>query len=119
MNHTSAKLDSLVYTIIAIVTLGLVLGSNAIAISTPILMAVWLVWVAGVAFLIQYTRHGRRLYVFFRQAYAELLRVVWPTRQETVQTTAIVMVMVTITGFALWLVDSLVIWLIARLTHIS
>ena len=38
-------------------------------------------------------------------ARAEVRKVVWPTRQETMQTTLVVMVMVVVVGIFLWLLD--------------
>ena len=39
--------------------------------------------------------------------------MVWPTRQETLQTTAIVVVVVLIVGLMLWGLDSLLSWLVS------
>ena len=46
---------------------------------------------------------------------AELRKVVWPTRQETLQTTLIIGVVVMILGLASWGVDSLISFLIETL----
>lgn len=51
------------------------------------------------------TATGRGIWAFARESRTELRKVVWPTRQETVQTTLIVMVMVLIVGIFLWLLD--------------
>ncbi|WP_438879405.1 preprotein translocase subunit SecE, partial [Bacillus cereus group sp. Bce036] len=40
----------------------------------------------------------------------EIQRVVWPTRPETIQTTAIVLVAVLVVGLMLWLIDTLLGW---------
>jgi preprotein translocase subunit SecE len=45
---------------------------------------------------------------FVRESRAELSRVVWPSRQETVQTTAVVIAMVLFVGAFLWVVDWIV-----------
>jgi preprotein translocase subunit SecE len=50
----------------------------------------------------------KRFRVFVRDARIELNKVVWPSRQETVQTTAVVIAMVLFIAVFLWLVD----WLI-------
>jgi preprotein translocase subunit SecE len=42
--------------------------------------------------------------------------VVWPTRQETLQTTLIVMVMVLIVGIVLWLFDMVLLAILRFLT---
>lgn len=43
---------------------------------------------------------------FFREVQAEAKKVVWPDRKETVQATAVVLVMVLFIAAFLWLVDS-------------
>ena len=53
------------------------------------------------------TNLGQGLIGFGREARMEVRKVVWPTRQETVQTTFMVIVAVIIIGIFLWLVDML------------
>jgi len=53
------------------------------------------------------TRLGQGLIGFAREARMEVRKVVWPTRQETVQTTFMVIVAVIIIGIFLWLIDML------------
>lgn len=53
------------------------------------------------------TDRGRTLAAFIREAQTEVRKVVWPTRQETVQTTLVVMVVVVIVAIFLWLLDML------------
>jgi preprotein translocase subunit SecE len=48
---------------------------------------------------------GKSLITFFRAAYNELLRVVWPTRKETTQMTLVVFGFVVIMSIFLWVVD--------------
>lgn len=56
----------------------------------------------GIALL---TNKGRALLSFSRQAYTELRKVVWPTRQEAVQTTFIVFVAVCVVSLFLYFCD--------------
>lgn len=51
------------------------------------------------------TERGRTLADFVKEAQTETRKVVWPTRQETVQTTLVVMVVVVIVAIFLWLLD--------------
>jgi len=51
------------------------------------------------------TGTGHAIVSFGREARAEVRKVVWPTRQETVQTTLMVVVAVIILGIFLWLID--------------
>jgi preprotein translocase subunit SecE len=67
-----------------------------------------IVFAAGVAIAISSTTNlGQNLIGFGREARMEVRKVVWPTRQETVQTTFMVIVAVIIIGIFLWLVDML------------
>ena len=59
---------------------------------------------------------GRRFGGFVGAARNEVRRVDWPTKQETIQTTLIVFVVVLITGIVLWLLDTLFFWGITRIT---
>jgi preprotein translocase subunit SecE len=51
------------------------------------------------------TERGRTLASFVKDSQTEVRKVVWPTRQETVQTTLIVMIVVVIIAMFLWLLD--------------
>ena len=53
---------------------------------------------------------------FGREARMEVRKVVWPSRQETVQTTFMVIVAVIIIGIFLWLIDMLLAEAIQLLT---
>jgi len=48
---------------------------------------------------------GRRTLSFGRESYAEVRRVVWPTRKETVQMTGVVFAFALVMAIFLWLVD--------------
>ncbi len=65
------------------------------------------------------TALSRDLYQFGLQSYNELLKVIWPTRQETIQTTFIVVIMVAVMGFILWAVDSVFLWVVSKVAQIS
>jgi len=62
------------------------------------------------------TRIGQVLISFARESRMEVRKVVWPTRQETVQTTFMVIVAVIIIGIFLWLVDMVLAEAIQMLT---
>jgi len=53
---------------------------------------------------------GKKGLGFAKDARTEVRKVVWPTRQETVQTTLAVLVMVLIVAIMLWLVDMFLGW---------
>lgn len=64
----------------------------------------------GAAAVALTTAKGQALTELAKSAKKEIQRVVWPTRPETVQTTAIVLVAVLIVGLMLWLIDTLLSW---------
>ncbi|MDP6182250.1 MAG: preprotein translocase subunit SecE [Gammaproteobacteria bacterium] len=51
------------------------------------------------------TDKGRTTASFVKESQTEVRKVVWPTRQETVQTTLVVMVVVVIIAIFLWILD--------------
>jgi len=53
------------------------------------------------------TEKGRSVWDFMRDSRTEVRKVVWPTRQETMQTTLIVMGVVTVVALIMWGLDSL------------
>ena len=56
------------------------------------------------------TVKGKEIWGYFRDAQIEVGKVVWPTRQETIQTTLIVIVMVILVAIILWLLDMFLGW---------
>jgi len=66
--------------------------------------------VAVAFFVISTTLIGKRSLGFARDARVEVRKVVWPTRQETTQTTIAVLVMVLIVAIMLWLIDMFLGW---------
>ena len=59
---------------------------------------------------------GRRIWAFAVSSRAEVRKVVWPTRQETIQTTLIVFAMVLIVGIVLWLFDMMLMAIVRSVT---
>ena len=59
---------------------------------------------AGVAVALQ-SAQGRTLWAFVQGSRVELRKVVWPTRQETLQTTLVVAVVILVMGLFFWLLD--------------
>ena len=59
---------------------------------------------------------GREFFAFAQEAWQEAGRVAWPTRKETVQTTAAVFAFVVVMALFLFAVDSTLAWLVKLLT---
>jgi preprotein translocase subunit SecE len=67
----------------------------------------------GVVYL---TATGRSLWGYVTGSRIELRKVVWPTRQEAVQATLMIAVVVMIMALLLWGLDSLLFWIVGLLT---
>jgi preprotein translocase subunit SecE len=61
-----------------------------------------------------FTRSGHSLRDYLGESVFELRKVVWPTRQETIQTTLVVMVVVVILSILLGLIDLFLNWAILQ-----
>ncbi len=82
--------ESLLFRVIALI----VLGGSALAIAVQ-------------------TERGRVAWTLIKEARSEIRRVVWPTWDEVLQTTLIVLVLVLIFALILWLLDSGLSWMVS------
>ena len=82
--------ESLLYRVLGLVALGVVAGLVALQ-----------------------TAKGAAFWALVRGSRTEIRKVVWPTRQETVQTTMIVVAFVLLVALILWGLDSLLGWLVS------
>jgi preprotein translocase subunit SecE len=62
------------------------------------------------------TEKGKRFWVFAGEAKNELRKVVWPTRQEAMQSTLLIVIFVVIAGLFLWGIDSFLLWAVSFFT---
>ena len=88
------------------------IGGGAFTIFTIGALAI----VGGAAAIALQTAKGRGIWTFFSDAKVEVRKVVWPSRQETIQTTLIVFLMVILVGIILWLLDIFLLWAVKLLT---
>jgi preprotein translocase subunit SecE len=113
-----AKVDSkptLMDTVLLLLAVAILLGSifayyyyseqSALLRSLGVLVAFILaVWVAF------QSAQGRTLWAFIQGSRVELRKVVWPTREEAIQTTIVVVVFAMIMGTFFWLLDIFLLW---------
>ena len=86
---------------------------------TQALWVRWLVQVASLvlaAVVVAFTAYGAEFRRFVELARIELRKVVWPTRQETLQTTVVVFVFVIVAGAFFWALDLVLAWATKFLT---
>ncbi len=61
------------------------------------------------------TAPGKQFFAFSQDSWSETRKVVWPTRKETFQTTAVVFAMVVVMALFLWAVDASLMWMVKLL----
>ena len=84
---------------------------------STLLRVLGLLVAAGLSlFIASQTAVGSTMLSYVRNTQIEVRKVVWPSRQETVQTTMIVLLMVLVVALMLWGVDSLLGWGVRALT---
>ena len=107
-----SRLDSAKWVVVLAVVAGGIYGNSYYG-DQPILYRVLallvLALVAG--WIASLTQKGSDFLTLVKGSRTEIRKVVWPTRQETTQTTLIVVVFVIITGLILWGLDSVLGWL--------
>lgn len=86
------------------------------ALSIYLRIAGWIILLIVMFGLSLLTRQGKSVRKFSKEARAELRKVHWPTRQETVQTTLLVVAMVVLAGLVLWGIDAFFMWVVNLLT---
>src|SRR3990167_4142509 len=92
-----ASSDFIKWSLVLIIILaGLISNHYYSDFSLLIRLAGWMAIVGGAGFLASQTVKGRWVMAFVRDSRMELRKVIWPTREETTQTTLIVAVMVVI-----------------------
>jgi preprotein translocase subunit SecE len=75
-----------------------------------------LVVIGAAVFVGLQTAAGRTVWQFATDSRTEVRKVVWPTRQETLQTLLIITVAVLVTALFLWAVDSVLFMIVRYLT---
>ncbi len=112
--------DTVKLAIAVLLLVAAIFGFYQFAAYSLLLRVIALLVVAGVAAAIALqTALGRRLWQFGLDARTEVRKVVWPTRQETIQTTLVVVVMVLILGILMWLFDLALMSILRALTGIE
>lgn len=85
-------------------------------ISFAVRLAVGIVYFIILALIASMSSQGKQFWQFARDSRMELRKVVWPTRQETMQTTLLVLVMVVVVALVLWGIDSFLLWAVNFIT---
>ncbi|GLX78111.1 protein translocase subunit SecE [Thalassotalea insulae] len=119
-NQPSGSLDSLKWGLAILLLAGAVVGNYIYAEQSVLLRAVGVVIAVIVAGLVAgQTEKGRTAINFAKEARTETRKVVWPTRQEAVQTTMIVLAATFIMSLVMWGLDSILFELVGFITGLK
>ena len=113
---TESRLDGLKWGLVTVLVAVAAYGNYYFAAESLLLRVVGLLVLAGIAGAIALqTVKGGAFWTLVKDAKTEIRKVVWPSRQETVQTTLIVVAVVLVMGLLLWALDSMLGWLVSTI----
>jgi len=111
---TKSPLNALKWLIAIAVAAGAIVGNQMYAEFGLLYRILGVVALFAVAFgFAAITTQGKAFLTLLKEANIERRKVVWPTRQETVQTTMIVVAVVILVAIILWGLDSLLSWIVS------
>ena len=111
---TASRFDSVKWVVVAILVAVAVVGNSYFADQSLLYRVLGIVALGAVAGMIALqTAKGDAFWTLVKGSRTEIRKVVWPTRQETVQTTLIVLAFVVVVALFLWGLDSLLGWLVS------
>ena len=109
-------LDSIKWVVVVAIVAAGIYGNSYFAAESLLYRVIGLLVLAGVAaWIAAKTKKGNAFFTLCMEARSEIRKVVWPTRQETVQTTMIVVAVVLVVALILWGVDSSLSWVITKI----
>lgn len=116
----SAKIiDTLKWTVVFALVAAAVVGNSLYGELSVVLRATGVVVLVAIACAVAaITTKGRAAITFAQESRMEVRKVVWPTRQETMQTTLIVLAVTVAMALILWGVDGVMVRLVQVFTGV-
>lgn len=116
----TSSMDSVKWVLIFAILAGSVVGNYMMGEMSVLVRAVGVVVAISLAGLVAaQTAKGRQFMTFSKESKLEVRKVVWPTRQETMHTTIIIMIATAIVALLLWGLDSLLFKVVGFLTSLE
>ncbi|MES2217756.1 MAG: preprotein translocase subunit SecE [Pseudomonadota bacterium] len=116
-NQHETKLNGLKWFLVAVlIVAGLAANYYYNQLQWPLRLLAWLFLLAVSAAVVFQTTQGKQLVEFARESRMELRKVVWPTRQETIQITLLIAGVVVLLALILWGVDGILLRVVGWLT---
>jgi preprotein translocase subunit SecE len=116
--NSSSSMDGLKWAVTIILLVAIIVGNYMYGEEVHIVARVLILLVMAALALLSaaLTEKGKTFVGFAKDSRLEVRKVVWPTRQETVQTTLIILAVSTIVGLVLWGLDGVFVRLVAFIT---
>ncbi|WP_028863202.1 preprotein translocase subunit SecE [Psychromonas aquimarina] len=116
--NTKSSLDGLKWGVTILLLAAIIVGNYIYGESVHVVarVMVLLLMAALAVFSAAMTEKGKTFVGFAKDSRLEVRKVVWPTRQETVQTTLIILAVSTIVGLVLWGLDGIFVRVVAFIT---
>ncbi|NMH60962.1 preprotein translocase subunit SecE [Alteromonas ponticola] len=117
---TSNPLDMLKWLVVFALLIGLVTANYMFGEYSVLYRALVAVGVGAIAlFIAATTEKGSTFLSFAKDSRMEVRKVIWPTRQETNQTTLIVIAATVVVGLILWGLDGIIVRVVGFITGIG
>lgn len=118
--QVSGSFDTLKWGVIFLLLAAAVGGNYVYGEESVLYRAIGVVVAIAVAgFVAMQTVKGSAAVAFAKESRTEVRKVVWPTRQEAVQTTGIVLVVTVLMSLLLWGLDSVLFWVVGLVTGLK
>ena len=114
--NKAGSFDWLKWLIVVSLLLGGIFGNWYYQDEMLLVRVIGLLAIAASAILVALqTERGRAIWALLKESRTEVRRVVWPSNQETTQTTMVVLLLVFIFALILWGLDALLGWIVSSI----
>lgn len=118
--NVSNPLDTAKWVLVFVLLGGLVYAYTTFADISVLYRALGAVAVVVVAgFIAATTFKGQTFLTFAKDARTEVRKVVWPTRQEVVRMTLVILAATALVGVMLYFIDMIIVWVVGLVTGIG
>ena len=119
-SQPSSSFDGLKWVVVTLLLVGAIIGNYYFTEESVLIRAVAVVIMVAVAGLIAaQTEKGKAAVMFAKESRTEVRKVVWPTRQEAIQTTGIVLFVTVLMSLLLWALDGFLFWAVGLITGLQ
>lgn len=118
--NVSSPLDTVKWVLVFVLLGGLVYAYTTFSDVSVLYRALGAVATVVIAGLIAATTFkGQAFLTFAKDARTEVRKVVWPTRQEVVRMTLVILAATAVVGVLLYFIDMIIVWVVGLVTGIG